>query len=103
MFDGVRAIGRWIGSIFDRISHPNVFTLCDGVILRGDGVNGEDRVVIADIAAWWLVHEMIFDIVVIVLKDESWIQWLDYHNDLIAILETHAKDERREASEVGEG
>jgi hypothetical protein len=43
-------------------------------------------VCLADVVSWQIVMEMIFDIILIDLRDGTTVTWLDYKNDLIEIL-----------------
>ena len=55
-------------------------------IIRGKGSRPEDRLQIADILAWQVHPEMVFDIVEIKLAGDQELVWLDKHDELKSIL-----------------
>ena len=68
-----------------RLSHPR-YELTDGRIVKYQGRRTLDSIELAKITAWFVEYEMIFDFVVIRLGDDRQLVWLDYENDLLAIV-----------------
>ncbi|QEH38253.1 hypothetical protein OJF2_68510 [Aquisphaera giovannonii] len=55
-------------------------------ILRRIGPFHKETLPVDDIETWTCYPEMIFDVVEVRLKDGNTVTWLDYKNDLLAIL-----------------
>jgi hypothetical protein len=62
------------------------YTLCDGQIVQQRGLFHRDAIDLANIVSWYVHYEMVFDCVVLSLRDGCEAVWLDYDNDLLSIL-----------------
>jgi hypothetical protein len=69
-----------------------VHELEGGQIVSGRGRRAQDRIRVEEIRAWRIFGEMGFDIIAIELADGRVLNWLDEHDDLIAILRNVAAD-----------
>ena len=68
-----------------RLQHES-YELCGSEIVRGRGSQPEDRLQVADVTAWQIHPEMVFDVVEISLADGRRVVWLDKYDDLTGIL-----------------
>jgi hypothetical protein len=72
-----------------------VYDLQVGEIVSGRGRRPQDRIRVEEIRAWRICGEMAFDIIAIELVDGRVLNWLDEHDDLIAILRMAAPERER--------
>ena len=91
---------RFTGSVGDLILGPkrprgDRYSLEGGSIVKNPGRRRSDSVVVAQIARWWVVYEMVFDIVCIELVSGEFVQWLDFRTDLLGILREHPREGNR--------
>jgi hypothetical protein len=77
-----RVFSFWLSG---RYRHE-AYELCGPEIVRGRGSQPEDRLQVADVAAWQIHPEMVFDVVEITLADGRRVVWLDKYDDLTGIL-----------------
>jgi hypothetical protein len=78
--------------LFRRWSNVDRYELIDGALIRHGGWFSRDVVPIKQVKAWRIIHEMIFDFVILELSDEMQWTWFDYDNDLISTLRTEIPD-----------
>lgn len=89
----------WRGKVkswYIRCTKVNTFELQGDEIVSGGGWRPVNRVRLDAIKAWKLYLEMGFDVVTLDLIDGISMNWLDYHNDLIGILESKVPERRVE-------
>ena len=79
-------IGWRIGLFMRRLTSCDRYTLANGVLTRHHGWFRAEHLPIAEIRSWQTHPEMTFDIVILELANGDRRQWLDFDNDLLAIL-----------------
>ena len=74
----------WFGRLRS-LGHER-YTLGSGQIIRRRGLFRHDAVDVAGIVGWHVHFEMVFDCVVLCLREGNELLWLDYDNGLLSIL-----------------
>jgi hypothetical protein len=69
-----------------RLRNVDRYRLIEGNVVKCEGWFKQDTLVLADITSWWVEYEMTFDQVFLSLREAGQLLWLDYDNDLLAIL-----------------
>lgn len=87
-----RVFSFWLGG---KPRHDS-YELCGSEIVRGRGSHPEDRLQVADVTAWRIHPEMVFDMIEITLADGRSLIWLDTDDALIGILRYVARSRERD-------
>jgi hypothetical protein len=82
-------------ALFRRLSRQDRYELSSGVLIRHRGWFRSENVLLGHVKSWHVEHEMLFDVVTLDVGGSGPLRWLDFDNDLLAILRTHAAELER--------
>lgn len=79
---------RWL----KRIAKVDVYELVGTAIIKHQGWFRQEAIKLPQILSWRVDHEMGVDIVTLNVGSDGEVTWLDWDNDLLAILHSQCAD-----------
>jgi hypothetical protein len=79
-----------------KLCQVDCYQLRGGTLVRTMGITREESVALEDIVAWWVIHEMTFDVVYLRLANAQLMAWPDVNGDLLSLLRSVAQQREHE-------
>lgn len=79
-----------------KLCRVDCYQLRGGTLVRTMGITREEAVALENIRAWWVIHEMTFDVVYLRSANAQLVAWCDVNGDLLSLLRRVARQKEQE-------